>query len=346
MLLNAATKASINAMLPLVLVENERTTGGNYDHWQDATGERYQFPNGYRNKLLTGRRFIYYRGSLRKDGSRRTPEYFGHGVIAEVVEDPSNDPNKKKQSRKWLAAIGDYTPFPNPVEFKKSGVPYEEIPQNLWGMAVREISEETYAAIIAESGVILGELDTTGVRPNTSSKLKPVEGSLLVPHKRTPNQNFSFNTNSSNYRRSKFSTAIGTLGEEVVLKYLQQELPPSAAKTLWWNAKEGETPGWDIQYTNTDGNLVAVEVKATTGSRFPSVELTSNEWSAAARIRKWYQLALVASAGTDEPVIEFIEDPFGKCDHGSMHVEPSIWRLKLIADPDSGTLEEQHDEIE
>jgi hypothetical protein len=46
----------------LVLVENEVTAGGRYDHWQDVTGERYQFPNQYRGKVTTGRPFIYYRG--------------------------------------------------------------------------------------------------------------------------------------------------------------------------------------------------------------------------------------------------------------------------------------------
>lgn len=33
---------------PLVLVQNERTAGGHFDHWEDVTGERYHFPNQYR----------------------------------------------------------------------------------------------------------------------------------------------------------------------------------------------------------------------------------------------------------------------------------------------------------
>ena len=54
-------------MTPIVLVENEVTAGGRYDHWQDVTDERYQFPNVYRNKVQLGRRFIYYRGVRRAD---------------------------------------------------------------------------------------------------------------------------------------------------------------------------------------------------------------------------------------------------------------------------------------
>jgi len=57
---------------PLVLVENEATEGGHYDFWADATGERYHYPNKYRNMIKPGRRFVYYRGSRRKDGSRET----------------------------------------------------------------------------------------------------------------------------------------------------------------------------------------------------------------------------------------------------------------------------------
>lgn len=56
---------ALQRMTALVLVENEVTTGGHYDHWQDVTGERYQFPNQYRGKVTPGRPFIYYRGVRR-----------------------------------------------------------------------------------------------------------------------------------------------------------------------------------------------------------------------------------------------------------------------------------------
>jgi len=63
---------------PLVLVQNERTAGGHFDHWEDVTGERYHFPNQYRNRVVPGRPFVYYRG-VRRSGERGTPEYFGTG---------------------------------------------------------------------------------------------------------------------------------------------------------------------------------------------------------------------------------------------------------------------------
>lgn len=40
--------------VPLVLVENEITAGGEYDFWADDTGVLYQYPNGYRNRVQSG----------------------------------------------------------------------------------------------------------------------------------------------------------------------------------------------------------------------------------------------------------------------------------------------------
>jgi hypothetical protein len=82
--------------MPIVLVENEATAGGLYDHWQDVTGERYQFPNVYRGKILPGTPFVYYRGVRRADGKRGHAEYFGAGVIGDVYPDPGNNPIKGK----------------------------------------------------------------------------------------------------------------------------------------------------------------------------------------------------------------------------------------------------------
>ena len=67
------TRGTEEQMIALVLVENEVTVG-RYDHWQGVTGERYQFPNQNRGKVLTGRPFVYYRGVRRADGSRGMSE--------------------------------------------------------------------------------------------------------------------------------------------------------------------------------------------------------------------------------------------------------------------------------
>ncbi len=99
---------------PLVLVENERTAKGRYDHWQDATGERYHFPNQYRNRMIAGRRFVYYRGTRRAAGKSGTPEYFGHGVLGGTHLDPETDTSERKALWRWYCEIDDYVPFAEP----------------------------------------------------------------------------------------------------------------------------------------------------------------------------------------------------------------------------------------
>ena len=120
--------------VPIVLVSNERTAGGKYDHWIDITGERYQYPNKYKNKVVEGRPFIYYRGSRRADGSRKSPEYFGHGIIGAVHVDPDTDQSVDKRGDwKWYCEIQDYWPFEENVPLKQNdGQYYEQIPENQW----------------------------------------------------------------------------------------------------------------------------------------------------------------------------------------------------------------------
>ena len=55
--------------MPLILVQNDRTAGGQYEHWRDIVGERYHFPNQYKNRIEAADRFVYYRGS-RVQGAR------------------------------------------------------------------------------------------------------------------------------------------------------------------------------------------------------------------------------------------------------------------------------------
>ena len=83
--------------MPLVLVQNERTATVTYEHWKDITGEQYHFPNIYKNRIVAGKPFVYYRGTRRAGGRRGIPEYFGCGMIGEVWRDddiPESDPKR------------------------------------------------------------------------------------------------------------------------------------------------------------------------------------------------------------------------------------------------------------
>ena len=126
--------------LPLVLVENEVTYEGNYDHWQDQTGVQYQYPNQYRNRIQPGRRFVYYRGVRRAQGRRGAPEYFGSGLVGRVWRDPSVPETAPKRGWKWFCELENYQPFALPVPAKNRGKYFEFIDSALgWRTGVREI---------------------------------------------------------------------------------------------------------------------------------------------------------------------------------------------------------------
>lgn len=129
----------------LVLVQNERTAGGNFDHWEDVVGERYHFPNQYRNRMVPGRSFVYYRGVRRSGNRRGVPEYFGIGRIWRDPRVPATEP---KSRWRWLCDIEDYRPFLILVPAKENGRYFEQIPFNHWSVAIRELPIEVFRRIL------------------------------------------------------------------------------------------------------------------------------------------------------------------------------------------------------
>ena len=70
----------------LALTENVVNANPKFS-WQDVTGERYHFPNQYRNLIKPGAKFVFYRGGLRPSGKREIPEYFGVATVGDVYID-------------------------------------------------------------------------------------------------------------------------------------------------------------------------------------------------------------------------------------------------------------------
>ena len=139
------------------------------------------------------------------------------------------------------------------------------------------------------------------------------------------------NTNLNSDRRiSKYAKMVGDRGEEIVIKYLKQTLSDQEKKTIRWISHEGATPGWDIEYLNLNGNLIAIEVKGTTGDHFLSVEITDNEWNAAFQLKDNYYLYLVSKCITRNPIIKPIQNPYKLTEIGILMVTPIIWKIELI----------------
>lgn len=317
---------------PIILTQAEVTEGQRYDDWMDAEGERYHYPNGYKNRIVTGKRFLYYRGVRRKGGSRGTPEYFGTGVIGKIYRDDSIPDNAPKKNWKWFCEIEDYRSFPNAVPAKPDGKSIEQIPQNLWGVAVRYLSEPLFRQILTLSGI-------DGVPPIKSSFLNnelslPIADvvseneSLVRKVSRGAGDKGTSSRTTGNYA-PKDTKKIGDLAELIVYYYLEATLPADDAKTLRWVADAGEKPGWDIEYQQ-DGKNIGVEVKGTTAKMFPSIQITANELYALTHMNQHYRLVLVAEVYSKKPKIQFVENPSMLIDKGSIILKPLTYKVDFI----------------
>jgi hypothetical protein len=100
------------------------------------------------------------------------------------------------------------------------------------------------------------------------------------------------------------------------------------ASSVVWVAQQGRTPGWDIEFTDENGALIAVEVKGATGGIFQSIELTAQEWNAAKDKRRHFWLVLVANCLGSQPKVSLIRDPFAQFEEGVIDVEPMVWRIR------------------
>ncbi len=310
---------------PLVLVQDGQNEGASYDIGDDAIGERFRFSNRFKGKVKTGKRFVYCSRTM-EDGA--TPTYFGWGVIGEISEDPETSDAPRESNHRWICTIDDYTPFAKPVPFKVNDQPFEDISSNRWSVAVRKLGEGVFEKILRAAG----QSSEIAASTNTvQQQLPPIENvaaqvatvGLLRPVKPSSRSGSGY---SGSTRRSKFSKELGDRGEEVVLDHLRKNLSDDERSTLRWAAQEGEKNGWDIEY-QSNGKIVGIEVKATGGSYFPSIELTANEWDAAREKRSDYKLALVSRIRTEKPQVEFIDDPFGAVSVGVFGVEPLSWRF-------------------
>lgn len=312
----------------LILTQNEITLDGLYDHWMDVEGERYQFPNQYIGKIKEGTKFIYYRGTRRANNKRGVPEYFGVGEIGQVWLDPNTDFTSSRRNWKWFCNIEGYLPFLKPVPFKIGNRYIENISSNQWGVGVRNIEESAFNEILQHAGLYNAEmqdnlLSELEISYNTIKNVTPqfVNESfpLLIPRVKVGDGVSSVGEGN---RRSKHATLIGNKAEEIVYNSMAKQ----SFDDLRWIAREGEKPGWDIQYRDSN-NLKCIEVKGTAGKAFLNVEVTRNEWNACEAKGHNYSLYLVADCLSTQPKIQIIENPFLLYQQKKLNLEPLIYRL-------------------
>jgi hypothetical protein len=320
----------LSKRMPLILTSNEVMASDDYD-WEDVTGVQYHYPNGYRNLIRSGERFVYYRGVRRAGNRRGNAEYFGTGLVGDIRRDERIPAEAPKKDWHWFCGIDSYVPFNAPVAAKINGVFFEVLPVNGWRTAVRKISEDTLRAILKAADVVVSTEEPSSrlpqELPNVSDvELEEVANGLLLPRRRGSRPDGTGNA-AQTVRRSSFAKAIGNRAEELVLRRLNGRL--GARAKVRHVADEGETPGWDIEYLSEAGELNAVEVKATTASTFLNFELTAGELLAARNLGEKYWVYLVSDCLTTRPRLQIVKDPAGLLSRGLLRAEPLRWNVTL-----------------
>lgn len=316
--------------MPLILVQNETTVHEQYERWKDIEGEQYHFPNQYKNRIQEGEQFIYYRGVRRAGNTRAVPEYFGFGRVGKKWIDTESLGDGETSRPEWFCEILDYIPFINPVPFRINNQLFENIPQNLWSVGVRVITQEVFDRILAAAGIIeTVDNDTTKVEraianiDDVTPQLVSAGESLIVPALKEVDgviaESLAYPLSP---RYSKYSKLYGDRAEEIVFKLLTAR----AEHKLTWPAREGRKPGWDIEYYN-QGAEIAVEVKGTSGKRFRNLEITAGEWKAAEDKRENYNLYLVADCLGEKPMVQVISNPYELYLNKKISLMPTGYRM-------------------
>ena len=146
-----------------------------------------------------------------------------------------------------------------------------------WRTGVRKISIDVLNKILS---VALVDHNRTKVKAPSVNTVQILQSDALELLIKRPRSKTSGSLNQSRIPRLG-TKKIGDWAEELVYRWLCENLNPGERDTVDWVAQRGETPGWDISYLSATGDQVYVEVKATTSNRFYAIEITGNEWRAA-----------------------------------------------------------------
>lgn len=130
-------------------------------------------------------------------------------------------------------------------------------------------------------------------------------------------------------RRSRQAKATGDKAELLIYRLLQEgKIKNVTAREVKHVAHE--KLGWDIEYTNPDGEKVCVEVKGSAADRFSNFELTQNELDKLHEHKDHYHFYLVANCLSSQPVIQIIDDMAERLARQSAQVTALTYRLELL----------------
>ena len=94
-------------------------------------------------------------------------------------------------------------------------------------------------------------------------------------------------------------------------------------------AREGQTPGWDIEYQELPLRAVKrIEVKGALAKSIGAFNLTANELKAALEFGPEFGLALVTETGSAQPKVFFLWDVARWFDENRLVREPQVWDVR------------------
>lgn len=170
----------------------------------------------------------------------------------------------------------------------------------------------------------LQEAKSQVLRPSTRRAVQS-SSSIANPATGCVHQTFSY-TGTSSYQRARGSRAmeVGMLGELLALEYLQSEEGRSRFDVVSGLREcSRKHLGWDIDFTNSNGELIAVEVKAKVGRSVSSFVMTWHEMQMAEELRERYHILLIVDC-EGSPCFQVITDP-------TKHFEREVntWEVRL-----------------
>lgn len=188
---------------------------------------------------------------------------------------------------------------------------------------MRPISKDRFDSIVSAG---------TGAPPPVSiptlGVLKKSAGALMkVRAARTADE--TANTKSFTPRRSGQAKITGDAAERLFFEFLKSSEPDEAKRDkIVWVAREGETPGYDIEDRREPSKPVAYEVKGTVAGMFLNFELTENEMRAAQALKDRYVIVLVSGCLGKSPTFDQIVNPAALFGNGTMEAIPSTYRIE------------------
>lgn len=312
-----------------IITENDES------EWKDELGVSYHFPTKYCNLIPEGTKVIYYKGVCKsstyaKERMTKQAHYFGIATIGKVRKDPETDGTHPK----YFAEILDFIPFSQAVFIKKDGDDYievskEGIQKNYWWDGVRKINKEVYDEILSKANLITKDEEEPEIKVEEYTPVDQVNITIVDNAMRPSNQRNSSNKGTGGKRYTKNTKKIGDRGEEIVLKYLNNNsnLNEEEKQSLIHLAKANITPGYDIQYTNSNKEVVGIEVKATTAKYMTEFVITAHEWEAAEKMKENYYIYLVVDCLSDDSKIQIIQNP---CSNTMLDKKVSAYSITKI----------------